>query len=186
MDLKLLRASQIMRSNFLLDYLRLIFRKRRGFLSGKQSDLTAREREIIRWIAEGKSTHEISVTLNLSSITIRFHLTNIYRKLGILEYDQRKFTNGKVATGFSTDLVKYSLPGRHLSELAKSICSLDTFERILEPVLADMQLEHCESLKTGQIYRARWVHLKGCWDFWKTWGLYYFVSSVKTILGKVF
>lgn len=46
------------------------------------SDLSAREVEIIKMIAEGLSTDEISDELNLSTHTISSHRKNIYRKTG--------------------------------------------------------------------------------------------------------
>jgi DNA-binding NarL/FixJ family response regulator len=45
--------------------------------------LTLREREILSAIADGKTTKAISGELWLSEHTVKFHLTNIYRKLGV-------------------------------------------------------------------------------------------------------
>jgi len=45
--------------------------------------LTAREREIIRLVAEGKSTKEISTLLRVSAKTAETHRSNIMRKLKI-------------------------------------------------------------------------------------------------------
>jgi DNA-binding NarL/FixJ family response regulator len=46
-------------------------------------DLTARERTILAAIASGQTTAAISRELWVSEHTIKFHLTNIYRKLGV-------------------------------------------------------------------------------------------------------
>ncbi len=46
-------------------------------------ELTQRECEIVRMIAEGKSTDEISGILDLSAHTVSSHRKNIYRKTGI-------------------------------------------------------------------------------------------------------
>lgn len=43
--------------------------------------LTPRERDVLRWVAEGKSDWEISVILGLSEATVRFHVDNARRKL---------------------------------------------------------------------------------------------------------
>lgn len=43
--------------------------------------LTAREKEVVKWIKEGKSNWEISVILNISERTINFHVQNVSRKL---------------------------------------------------------------------------------------------------------
>ncbi len=45
--------------------------------------LTAREREVIQLLAEGKTSKEVAVTLNLSVKTAETHRTNLMRKLGL-------------------------------------------------------------------------------------------------------
>jgi len=47
------------------------------------SDLTAREREVLQLIAEGKSTKVIAIELCLSGKTIEWHRSRIMKKLGI-------------------------------------------------------------------------------------------------------
>jgi DNA-binding NarL/FixJ family response regulator len=46
-------------------------------------DLTPREIEILRAVAEGRSNKEMAKQLWLSTHTIKYHLTSIYRKLGV-------------------------------------------------------------------------------------------------------
>jgi DNA-binding NarL/FixJ family response regulator len=54
---------------------------------GTQDDscdvLTGREREVIQLLAEGKTSKEVAVTLNLSVKTAETHRTNLMRKLGL-------------------------------------------------------------------------------------------------------
>jgi DNA-binding CsgD family transcriptional regulator len=45
--------------------------------------LTPREREILLWVARGKSNREIAAILYLAPGTIRKHLDNVYDKLGV-------------------------------------------------------------------------------------------------------
>ena len=45
--------------------------------------LTGREREVILLLAEGKTSKEVAVTLNLSVKTAETHRTNLMRKLGL-------------------------------------------------------------------------------------------------------
>jgi DNA-binding NarL/FixJ family response regulator len=45
--------------------------------------LTAREREVIQLLAEGKTSKEVAVMLNLSVKTAETHRTNLMRKLGL-------------------------------------------------------------------------------------------------------
>lgn len=47
--------------------------------------LTAREKEILLWAAEGKSDQVIADILGVAYPTIRYHLQNIFRKLGANE-----------------------------------------------------------------------------------------------------
>lgn len=46
------------------------------------SDLTEKEREILVLLTKGFSNNEISRQLSISIATVKFHLTNIYTKLG--------------------------------------------------------------------------------------------------------
>jgi DNA-binding NarL/FixJ family response regulator len=45
--------------------------------------LSAREREILQMIAEGRASKEIAFVLNISTSTVSFHRENIKRKLGL-------------------------------------------------------------------------------------------------------
>jgi DNA-binding CsgD family transcriptional regulator len=45
--------------------------------------LTPREREILAWVARGKTNLEIAETLWIAPTTVRRHLENIYAKLGV-------------------------------------------------------------------------------------------------------
>src|SRR5262245_2162067 len=46
-------------------------------------DLTPRETEILRALVEGRSNKQMAQEFWLSEQTIKYHLTNIYRKLGV-------------------------------------------------------------------------------------------------------
>ena len=45
--------------------------------------LTTREREVIQLLAEGKTSKEVAIALNLSVKTAETHRTNLMRKLGL-------------------------------------------------------------------------------------------------------
>jgi DNA-binding NarL/FixJ family response regulator len=51
--------------------------------SAEETPLTQRERTILNAVASGLTTAAISKELWLSEHTVKFHLTNIYRKLGV-------------------------------------------------------------------------------------------------------
>ena len=57
---------------------RLLLRERRA-----EPELTAREREVLSWVAQGKTNAEIAQLLWLSPGTVRKHLENVYAKLGV-------------------------------------------------------------------------------------------------------
>lgn len=44
--------------------------------------LTAREKEVLRWTAEGKTAYEISQILTVAERTVNFHINNVVAKLG--------------------------------------------------------------------------------------------------------
>ena len=51
-------------------------------------ELTARELEILRWVAAGESNSAIARQLFVTEQTVKFHLSNIYRKLGVANRTQ--------------------------------------------------------------------------------------------------
>jgi DNA-binding NarL/FixJ family response regulator len=52
-------------------------------VSSFQPNLTAREHEILRWVAAGASNSAIARELFVTEQTVKFHLSNVYRKLGV-------------------------------------------------------------------------------------------------------
>ncbi len=50
--------------------------------------LTAKEREVIKWCAHGKSYWEISQLMSISERTVKFHMNNIFKKLDVLNKAQ--------------------------------------------------------------------------------------------------
>jgi DNA-binding CsgD family transcriptional regulator len=45
-------------------------------------ELSKRERECLRWTAEGKASWEIGMILKISDNTVNFHIKNAMRNLG--------------------------------------------------------------------------------------------------------
>jgi len=43
--------------------------------------LTARELEVLAWVKHGRNTSEIASILEISERTVKFHISNIIRKL---------------------------------------------------------------------------------------------------------
>lgn len=48
-----------------------------------EANLTRREKEVMCWLREGKTGHEMSIIMGCSPRTVDKHLANIYRKLGV-------------------------------------------------------------------------------------------------------
>jgi DNA-binding CsgD family transcriptional regulator len=46
-------------------------------------ELTALEAELIKWIADGKTNWEISMVLMMAERTVRYHVSNMFQKLGV-------------------------------------------------------------------------------------------------------
>ena len=93
----------------------------------RRNGLAAREKEILSWLAMGKSAHETGIILNISVCTVRIHIQNIKRKLdasniphaiakafdeGILEPSPN---SGRAAGGLfmpATEVKKFAINGR--------------------------------------------------------------------------
>lgn len=48
---------------------------------GTIASLTPREREVLKWLTEGKSNWDISTVLGIAERTVKFHIQNLMRKL---------------------------------------------------------------------------------------------------------
>ena len=52
------------------------------------SDLTAREREVLKLVASGRANKEIAATLGISERTVKTHISNIFSKLELTDRTQ--------------------------------------------------------------------------------------------------
>jgi DNA-binding CsgD family transcriptional regulator len=57
--------------------------RRRAPEENEATQLTAREREVLAWVARGKTNPQIAEALWVSPATVRKHLENVYGKLGV-------------------------------------------------------------------------------------------------------
>jgi DNA-binding CsgD family transcriptional regulator len=68
---------------FVAPHLQLAFsRVLQGEDAANQVTLSSREKEVLDWLQQGKSSWEVSVILAISESTVNFHVSNIKRKLG--------------------------------------------------------------------------------------------------------
>ncbi|MFO0731897.1 MAG: LuxR C-terminal-related transcriptional regulator [Nitrospiraceae bacterium] len=80
---KLRLLLDILTPHFHLSYLRCNTVRQPQQPPGPSLLLSKREEEILRWVAAGKTNWEISVILKVSLNTIKFHLKNIFQKIGV-------------------------------------------------------------------------------------------------------
>ena len=52
------------------------------------SQLSKREKEVLSWLKEGKSSWDIAAILNISERTVNFHVSNIMQKLNAVSRTQ--------------------------------------------------------------------------------------------------
>lgn len=52
-------------------------------------------------------------------------------------------------------------PGTRLRTFAARVCSAATMERLIDPVIADLQAEHGEAVRAGRVWRSRWALVVG-------------------------
>ena len=82
---KLRSTMQILAPHFHLAYMRATIPSGDNIPAPAKQALTPREEEIMRWVAEGKTNWEISIILHVSLNTVKFHLKNVYEKMGGVE-----------------------------------------------------------------------------------------------------
>ena len=65
-----------------------IFNKMQSTSNARSVSLTAREKEVLNWLKQGKSSWEMSVILHISERTVNYHVYNIMQKLGAINRPQ--------------------------------------------------------------------------------------------------
>jgi hypothetical protein len=76
-------------------------------------------------------------------------------------------------------------PGSLVLAVAKFLYSPKSYERVAEPIIADMQFEYCQALAEGNGAKAAWIRVRGLLNLWVAWGT---VRIVKALLdvGRLF
>ena len=60
----------------------------RDIMTGKVNDLTKRELQVLKLIANGMFNREIAVQLKISERTVKNHISNIFRKINVSDRTQ--------------------------------------------------------------------------------------------------
>ncbi len=58
-------------------------------------------------------------------------------------------------------------PGNRLRTFAAGWCCPETMERVVDPLLADLQREHADAVRSGRVWKSRWIRLAGWMAFAK-------------------
>jgi Lipopolysaccharide export system permease LptF/LptG len=58
-------------------------------------------------------------------------------------------------------------PGETLRSIAQRFCTPATMERLIDPVIADLQCEHADAVVHRRVWHARWIRVAGYVAFWK-------------------
>jgi len=80
------RISKIMK--YIIPFYAEAYQRIQPYKATPSSNLTDREKEVLDWMKEGKSSWEISVLFNCSKRNIDFHVNNIKKKLNVVSRAQ--------------------------------------------------------------------------------------------------
>jgi hypothetical protein len=72
-----------------------------------------------------------------------------------------------------------------LRAAASRLCPRQTMERLIDPVVADIQTEHAEAVRAGRWWRAALIRACGYVSFWKGVGLHILESVPRTLWSAV-
>ncbi|HKE93521.1 MAG TPA: LptF/LptG family permease, partial [Povalibacter sp.] len=75
--------------------------------------------------------------------------------------------------------------GHWLRAAAALVCAKRTMERVVDPIVSDMQLECGAAVRRGGWPTAAWVRLRGYTAFWKGLGLYSLQSSPRVLRNSL-
>ena len=62
-------------------------------------------------------------------------------------------------------------PGTRLRALAARLFAASTMERLVDPAIADLQVEYEEALRSGPRWRCRWIWFVGHLAFFRCSGV---------------
>jgi DNA-binding CsgD family transcriptional regulator len=77
------RARELELAEAVRPHLANLYRLGGGIPRAAETPLTAREREVLEWVAAGKTNRDIAAILGAKPRTIEKHLERIYEKLGV-------------------------------------------------------------------------------------------------------
>jgi lipopolysaccharide export LptBFGC system permease protein LptF len=76
-------------------------------------------------------------------------------------------------------------PGDRLRAMAARVCSATTMERLIDPLVADMQTEYAEAVRQGRVWRGRWVRIAGYVAMLKVLVFFSWEVAMRTLDGII-
>ena len=76
-------------------------------------------------------------------------------------------------------------PGDGLRAYAALVCSAKTMDRLIDPLVADLQTESMEAVRQGRVWKSRWVRMAGCVAFLKVIAFAAFEDSLRTLSARI-
>lgn len=76
-------------------------------------------------------------------------------------------------------------PGSQIRAFCEFVFSRKTLERVIDPIIADMQTEYCEALAAQRRFKAIWVCVRGYWCLVKATGLFALPNAIVEICRKI-
>lgn len=72
-------------------------------------------------------------------------------------------------------------PGQWLRTAAARVCAAQTMERLIDPIVADLQTEHAEAVQGRRWWRTAWTCARGYAVFWKVVTLHTVQSTPRAL-----
>jgi hypothetical protein len=76
-------------------------------------------------------------------------------------------------------------PGHWLRAAAGRVCAKRTIERVVDPIVTDIQTEYVAAARTGHRVYAEWTRVCGYTTFWKAIGVYTLRSGPRGLLNSL-
>jgi hypothetical protein len=77
------------------------------------------------------------------------------------------------------------VPGSWLRTAAARLCARQTMERLIDPIVADVQTEYEDAMRTRGWWSAAWVCVRGYFAFWRAVGLYTLQSGPRWLWSGI-
>lgn len=77
-------------------------------------------------------------------------------------------------------------PGAKLLQIAEFVVTPKKYEEVFREIIEDLRVEYNEALSSKRHWKARYVRLRGYYEFWKAMGLEHVFRMVDRVVRMVF